>query len=247
MSFVTQIGKLPLPCRSAPGFLVNRVLTPYMLEALHAHEDGHRARDDRRRGARASACRWDPIELADRVGLDVALHVAKILERRLVAPAAGAAGARRWRPASSARRPAAVSIATGTAGRSSNGRSHAPDADLADRLDAAAGQRGGGVLSSADRRGRRICSTPAWSSAPASRRSRAGRSTTRGSAASRDVVEKLESAREAIWDALHTARRAGESCSNGVTPLARARYTPMLDSARRYGRAATRSDTSLGR
>ena len=41
MSFVSQIGKLPLPCRSAPGFVVNRILTPYMLEALRAHQDGH--------------------------------------------------------------------------------------------------------------------------------------------------------------------------------------------------------------
>ena len=41
MSFVTRIGKLPLPCRSAPGFLVNRLLTPYMLEALYAPADAH--------------------------------------------------------------------------------------------------------------------------------------------------------------------------------------------------------------
>jgi 3-hydroxyacyl-CoA dehydrogenase/enoyl-CoA hydratase/3-hydroxybutyryl-CoA epimerase len=37
LAFVTQIGKLPLPCRSAPGSVVNRVLMPYMLEALSAH------------------------------------------------------------------------------------------------------------------------------------------------------------------------------------------------------------------
>src|SRR5690606_820807 len=41
LAFTTQIGKLPLPCRSAPGFVVNRALMPYMLEALRAHEDGH--------------------------------------------------------------------------------------------------------------------------------------------------------------------------------------------------------------
>ncbi|MGE4657357.1 MAG: 3-hydroxyacyl-CoA dehydrogenase NAD-binding domain-containing protein, partial [Gammaproteobacteria bacterium] len=39
MSFVIQIGKLPLPCRSAPGFLVNRILAPYMIEALRTRED----------------------------------------------------------------------------------------------------------------------------------------------------------------------------------------------------------------
>jgi 3-hydroxyacyl-CoA dehydrogenase/enoyl-CoA hydratase/3-hydroxybutyryl-CoA epimerase len=78
LSFVTQIGKLPLPCRSAPGFLVNRILTPYMLEALHAHMDGHsfEAIDA---AAKAFGMPMGPVELADRVGLDVALHVAEIL------------------------------------------------------------------------------------------------------------------------------------------------------------------------
>ena len=78
LSFVTQIGKLPLPCRSAPGFLVNRLLTPYMLEALYAHEDGI-ALETIDAAARAFGMPMGPIELADRVGLDVALHVAKIL------------------------------------------------------------------------------------------------------------------------------------------------------------------------
>jgi 3-hydroxyacyl-CoA dehydrogenase/enoyl-CoA hydratase/3-hydroxybutyryl-CoA epimerase len=78
LAFVVQIGKLPLPCRSAPGFVVNRILTPYLLEALLAHEDGYdyETVDD-------AAVRFGmpvgPIELADRVGLDVALHVARIL------------------------------------------------------------------------------------------------------------------------------------------------------------------------
>lgn len=78
LSFVTRIGKLPLPCRSAPGFLVNRLLTPYMLEALYAHDDGH-ALETIDAAARAFGMPMGPIELADRVGLDVALHVAEIL------------------------------------------------------------------------------------------------------------------------------------------------------------------------
>ncbi len=77
-SFVIQIGKLPLPCRSAPGFLVNRVLTPYMLEALMAHEDGHML-ETIDAAARAFGMPMGPVELADRVGLDVALHVSRIL------------------------------------------------------------------------------------------------------------------------------------------------------------------------
>jgi 3-hydroxyacyl-CoA dehydrogenase / enoyl-CoA hydratase / 3-hydroxybutyryl-CoA epimerase len=78
MSFVTQIGKLPLPCRSAPGFLVNRILAPYMLEALVAHEQGH-ALEEIDAVAETFGMPVGPIELADRVGLDVAQHVSAIL------------------------------------------------------------------------------------------------------------------------------------------------------------------------
>ncbi len=78
IGFVTRIGKLPLPCRSTPGFLVNRILMPYMLEALRAHEDGY-AFETIDAAAKAFGMPVGPIELADSVGLDVALHVAKIL------------------------------------------------------------------------------------------------------------------------------------------------------------------------
>jgi 3-hydroxyacyl-CoA dehydrogenase/enoyl-CoA hydratase/3-hydroxybutyryl-CoA epimerase len=78
LSFVTKIGKLPLPCRSAPGFVVNRLLTPYMLEALHAHADGH-SLESIDAAAKSFGMPMGPVELADRVGLDVALHVAEIL------------------------------------------------------------------------------------------------------------------------------------------------------------------------
>ncbi len=85
MSLVTRIGKLPLPCRSAPGFVVNRLLTPYMLEALHAHADGH-SLESVDAAAKAFGMPMGPVELADRVGLDVALHVAEILSGVLKAP-----------------------------------------------------------------------------------------------------------------------------------------------------------------
>jgi 3-hydroxyacyl-CoA dehydrogenase/enoyl-CoA hydratase/3-hydroxybutyryl-CoA epimerase len=78
LAFVIQIGKLPLPCQSAPGFVVNRVLMPYMLEALRAHEDGEPLeRIDA--AAIAFGMPVGPIELADQVGLDTARHVARIL------------------------------------------------------------------------------------------------------------------------------------------------------------------------
>jgi 3-hydroxyacyl-CoA dehydrogenase/enoyl-CoA hydratase/3-hydroxybutyryl-CoA epimerase len=85
LSFVTRIGKLPLPCRSAPGFVVNRLLTPYMLEALYAHADGN-SLESIDAAAKAFGMPMGPVELADRVGLDVALHVADILSDVLAAP-----------------------------------------------------------------------------------------------------------------------------------------------------------------
>jgi len=78
MSFVAGIGKLPLPCRSRPGFVVNRILGPYMMEALSAHQDGV-AFETIDKAAKLVGMPTGPIELADRVGLDIALHVAEIL------------------------------------------------------------------------------------------------------------------------------------------------------------------------
>ncbi len=78
LAFTRQIGKLPLPCRSQPGFLVNRILTPYMAEALCLAREGvPLAEIDH--AAVAFGMPVGPIELADSVGLDVALHVARIL------------------------------------------------------------------------------------------------------------------------------------------------------------------------
>jgi 3-hydroxyacyl-CoA dehydrogenase/enoyl-CoA hydratase/3-hydroxybutyryl-CoA epimerase len=82
VGFVIRIGKLPLPCRSAPGFLVNRVLTPYLFEALRAHIDGH-TKEEIDAAAVAFGMPVGPIELSDQVGLDVALHVAGIMRQTL--------------------------------------------------------------------------------------------------------------------------------------------------------------------
>jgi 3-hydroxyacyl-CoA dehydrogenase / enoyl-CoA hydratase / 3-hydroxybutyryl-CoA epimerase len=78
IAFARKIDKLPLPCLSSPGFVVNRVLMPYMMEALLAGEDGVPMPliDD---AAKRFGMPMGPVELADTVGLDVALHVAKIL------------------------------------------------------------------------------------------------------------------------------------------------------------------------
>ena len=78
LAFTRAIDKLPLPCRSAPGFLVNRVLLPYMTEAMLAAQEGvPLALIDQ--AAVDFGMPMGPIELADIVGLDVCLHVGRIL------------------------------------------------------------------------------------------------------------------------------------------------------------------------
>ena len=82
MAFARRIDKLPLPCRSSPGFLVNRVLFPYLFEALHAAGEGI-AFDAIDRAAVDFGMPMGPIELSDVVGLDVLLHVGEIVTREL--------------------------------------------------------------------------------------------------------------------------------------------------------------------
>lgn len=69
---VGKIDKLPLKVKSAPGFLVNRILLPYMLEAMHLFEEGVRL-EEIDRAAEAFGMPMGPIELADAVGLDICL------------------------------------------------------------------------------------------------------------------------------------------------------------------------------
>jgi 3-hydroxyacyl-CoA dehydrogenase/enoyl-CoA hydratase/3-hydroxybutyryl-CoA epimerase len=77
-AFVRRIDKLPLPCRSAPGFLVNRVLIPYMQEGMIAVEQGT-APEAVDAAATGFGMPMGPIELADVVGLDVCKHVGEII------------------------------------------------------------------------------------------------------------------------------------------------------------------------
>ena len=74
-AFTRHIGKLPLKVRSSPGFLVNRILMPYLLEAVELVEEGIEA-PMVDRAAVAFGMPMGPIELADTVGLDICLSVA---------------------------------------------------------------------------------------------------------------------------------------------------------------------------
>jgi 3-hydroxyacyl-CoA dehydrogenase / enoyl-CoA hydratase / 3-hydroxybutyryl-CoA epimerase len=82
MAFARRIDKLPLPCRSGPGFLVNRILFPYLHEALYAAGEGvPLAVIDQ--VAVDFGMPMGPIELSDVVGLDVCMHVGEIITREL--------------------------------------------------------------------------------------------------------------------------------------------------------------------
>jgi 3-hydroxyacyl-CoA dehydrogenase/enoyl-CoA hydratase/3-hydroxybutyryl-CoA epimerase len=78
LQFTRKLDKLPLPCKSAPGFVVNRILTPYVNEALFALESGIPAAVIDRAG-KAFGMPMGPLELTDVVGLDVSLHVGRVL------------------------------------------------------------------------------------------------------------------------------------------------------------------------
>lgn len=77
-AFVKGIRKLPLLCASSPGFVVNRVLAPYMAEAMHLVEEGV-ACAEIDAAAESFGMPMGPVELMDSVGIDVALHVSRVL------------------------------------------------------------------------------------------------------------------------------------------------------------------------
>jgi 3-hydroxyacyl-CoA dehydrogenase / enoyl-CoA hydratase / 3-hydroxybutyryl-CoA epimerase len=85
LGFARRLDKLPVSCRSAPGFLVNRVLTPYLYEAMLAAQEGTPL-PVIDRCAVGFGMPMGPIELVDVVGLDVAAHVGEIIARELGRP-----------------------------------------------------------------------------------------------------------------------------------------------------------------
>jgi 3-hydroxyacyl-CoA dehydrogenase/enoyl-CoA hydratase/3-hydroxybutyryl-CoA epimerase len=81
MAFVGAIDRLPLPVKSSPGFLVNRALTPYMLEAMvMLDEKVDKTVIDA--AAEQFGMPMGPIELADQVGLDICLAVGDMLRSK---------------------------------------------------------------------------------------------------------------------------------------------------------------------
>ena len=80
MPFVRQIGKLPVVVRDRPGFLVNRVLFPYLLDAAGLFEDGLGAEEIDK-----ALLKWGmpmgPLRLIDEIGVDITVDIADTLAR----------------------------------------------------------------------------------------------------------------------------------------------------------------------
>jgi 3-hydroxyacyl-CoA dehydrogenase/enoyl-CoA hydratase/3-hydroxybutyryl-CoA epimerase len=77
-AFARSIDRLPLPVKSSPGFLINRILMPYLLEAMNLISEGVSA-PVIDKAATDFGMPMGPVELADRVGLDICLAVANKL------------------------------------------------------------------------------------------------------------------------------------------------------------------------
>ena len=78
MALVRRLGKVPILVEDSPGFLVNRILVPYLLEAIELFDSGvSPILIDR--AMRQFGMPVGPLRLVDEVGMDVALHVAETL------------------------------------------------------------------------------------------------------------------------------------------------------------------------
>src|SRR3954463_12777604 len=134
IAFTRRLDKLPVPCRSAPGFIVNRVLMPYLHEAMYAAQEGvPLAVIDE--AAVDFGMPMGPIELADVVGLDVATHVGEIIAAELGRPAPNLTRLRELVAAKKLGRKSGAGFYTWRQGKPlKEPAQSAPPADLIDRL-----------------------------------------------------------------------------------------------------------------
>jgi 3-hydroxybutyryl-CoA dehydrogenase len=90
--FVTQIGKTPVLCKDTPGFVVNRLLVPYLLDAVRVLASGIASKEDIDNGMKLGCGHpMGPLTLLDFVGLDTTYFIANIMfeefkEPRFAAP-----------------------------------------------------------------------------------------------------------------------------------------------------------------
>jgi 3-hydroxybutyryl-CoA dehydrogenase len=76
-----ELGKQVIVSADRPGFIVNRILMPFLAEAMRAYEEGLGTAEDIDTGARVGLNHpMGPLELADFIGLDVCLGIMRVLE-----------------------------------------------------------------------------------------------------------------------------------------------------------------------
>jgi 3-hydroxybutyryl-CoA dehydrogenase len=91
-AFARSLGKEPIAARDNSGFVVNRLLVPYLLDAIRAYEEGVASLDDIDKGMKLGCAHpMGPFELLDYVGLDTTYYIAEIMfaeyrERRFASP-----------------------------------------------------------------------------------------------------------------------------------------------------------------
>ncbi len=91
-AFVRSLGKEPVACRDNSGFIVNRLLVPYMLDSIRAFEEGVGSVEDIDKAMQLGCgYRMGPFTLLDFVGLDTTLYIADIMydeyrEKRFAPP-----------------------------------------------------------------------------------------------------------------------------------------------------------------
>lgn len=80
VGFAEKLGKVVVTCSDSPGFVVNRLLVPYLLDAIRAYEAGLASKEDIDAGMKLG-CGYPmgPLELTDFVGLDTTYYIAEIL------------------------------------------------------------------------------------------------------------------------------------------------------------------------
>ena len=81
-AFTTGVDRLPARVKDYPGFLVNRVLAPYLMEAMVMLDEGY-AKEEIDRAALTFGMPMGPVTLADQVGLDICLEVANSMQNGL--------------------------------------------------------------------------------------------------------------------------------------------------------------------
>jgi 3-hydroxybutyryl-CoA dehydrogenase len=86
--FVTRLGHTPVVCKDTPGFIVNRMMVPYLLEAVRALESGVASAEDIDKAVKLGLRHpMGPFELIDYTGVDINLHVANVFFEEFKDPA----------------------------------------------------------------------------------------------------------------------------------------------------------------